>query len=100
MSNEACVVLEPLLFAANAFTPNEDGSNDRFLIEGVFLEAYELRIYNRWGRQLFSSNSIGAAWDGTANGVPVQEGVYVFIAEGLGYNGDRIRKVGTVTLIR
>ncbi|MEL7529791.1 MAG: PKD domain-containing protein [Bacteroidota bacterium] len=99
-SNEACVVLEPLLFAANAFTPNEDGSNDRFLIEGVFLEAYELRIYNRWGRQLFNSNTIGAAWDGTANGAPVQEGVYVFIAEGLGYNGERIRKVGTVTLIR
>ncbi|MFK7921710.1 MAG: PKD domain-containing protein [Bacteroidia bacterium] len=100
LSNEACVVLEPLLFAANAFTPNEDGSNDFFLIEGVFLEAYELRIYNRWGRQLFTSNTIGAAWDGTADGSPVQEGVYVFIAEGLGYNGDRIRKVGTVTLIR
>ncbi|MEM6345669.1 MAG: PKD domain-containing protein [Bacteroidota bacterium] len=100
MSNEACVVLEPLLFAANAFSPNADGSNDRFLIEGVFIEAYELRIYNRWGRQLFSSNSIGAAWDGTADGTPVQEGVYVFIAEGLGYNGERIRKVGTVSLIR
>ncbi|MCB0851955.1 MAG: PKD domain-containing protein, partial [Bacteroidetes bacterium] len=99
-SNEACVLIDPLLFFPNAFTPNQDLFNDRFLIPGVFLDEFRMEIYNRWGKKIFETTAIDEGWDGTSNGVPVPEGVYVFKAFGRGYAGQIIQRAGTVTLIR
>ena len=99
-SNEACVLIDPLLFFPNAFTPNQDLFNDRFLIPGVFLDQFRMEIYNRWGEKIYETTNIEEGWDGTSNGVAVPEGVYVFKAFGLGYSGQVIERAGTVTLIR
>lgn len=100
-SNEACVVLDPQIYSATAFTPNNDGINDEFTITGVFLYNYNLEIFNRWGEKIFVSNSVDNAWDGkTISGEPAQEGVYVFVASGTGAEGQRIQKIGSITLLR
>ena len=66
----------------NAFTPNEDGMNDRWQIPGI--ERYknaEVRVFNRWGQQVYVnslySNSDG--WDGTNNGAKLSSGTYFYI---------------------
>lgn len=77
----------------NSFTPNGDGFNDFFRING--LEVYQnvkLTIYNRWGSVVFSVNDYKNDWDG--GGAP--DGVYFYILE-LG-NGETFN--GDVTLIR
>ena len=100
ISNESCVLIEPQIFYPNAFTPNHDLVNDEFLIKGIFLEQYSILIFNRWGEKIFESSNIDQAWDGTYQGKPVPEGVYVFQVNGVGHNGNPVHKTGTVTLIR
>ena len=56
----------------NAVSPNGDGSNDAFFIDGlrdIFMN-FELLIYNRWGKHLWTGNNNKSGWDGY-----VEEGV-------------------------
>ncbi|HEA21183.1 MAG TPA: DUF11 domain-containing protein [Pricia antarctica] len=51
----------------NEFSPNDDGANDFFFIECI--ENYPnslLRIYNRWGNEVFSAEGYDNSWDGTS----------------------------------
>ncbi len=36
-----------------------------------------MRIFNRWGKELFYTTDINQGWNGNFNGEPVPEGVYV-----------------------
>ncbi len=58
----------------NIFTPNGDGINDLFEFSG-FYEPFELRIFNRWGNEVYHSEPPGAWWDGGNN----PDGVYFFL---------------------
>lgn len=63
----------------SAFSPNEDMQNDFFHIDG--LEEYpetELRIFNRWGMQVYHSSDYKNDWQGTWNGAPVPDGSYFY----------------------
>ncbi len=100
LSNEACVSIEPQLFTPNAFTPNNDGNNDEFIIKGVFMGDYHLQIYSRWGMKVFETRRIDEPWDGKYKGLEVPEGVYVFVARGEGFNGQPMLLRGSLTLLR
>ncbi|MBR6131600.1 MAG: gliding motility-associated C-terminal domain-containing protein, partial [Bacteroidales bacterium] len=65
------------LWMPNAFTPNGDGLNDRFL--PVFshpdeIESFEMMVYDRWGSMVFLTKDINAGWDGGDK----PEGMYVW----------------------
>ncbi|MEM6347167.1 MAG: PKD domain-containing protein, partial [Bacteroidota bacterium] len=101
ISNEACARLDGLIITPTAFSPNADGKNDNFAVSGIFLDSYNIKIYNRWGVEVFNSQSIGDDWDGLNHqGESCPEGVYVFVATGVDFNGHSIERVGSVTLIR
>lgn len=93
-----------LLFAPNAFTPNADGINDQFSIQGAGIESFELMIYDRWGQQVFYSRDPAKAWDGSSNGTPCAGGIFHWIVT---YTGGGVtllekeqRKTGFVLLVR
>lgn len=88
------------LFIPNAFTPNGDGLNDVFSIEGQDLDRFWIRIFDRWGKELFFSENPDFTWDGTYRGRPVNQGTYtykVWYRKG-DYESDE--KIGTVTILR
>lgn len=63
----------------NFFTPNGDGSNDVWKIEG--LENYPLSriyIFDRYGKLLKQMDSNSAGWNGTFNGYPLPASDYWF----------------------
>jgi gliding motility-associated-like protein len=69
----------------NAVSANGDGSNDAFFIEGlrdVFLN-FNLEIYNRWGKLVWTGNNSKADWDGTVpnaiGGEKAPEGTYYYV---------------------
>ena len=72
----AVLVKGYLFYMANAFTPNNDGNNDviKPILNGA--EAYQINIYDRWGKLVFSSKDPNEAWDGDG----VSEGVYNYVA--------------------
>jgi gliding motility-associated-like protein len=57
-----------LVYIPNAFTPNGDGTNDKFIIKGTGIENYSIDIFDRWGTNIFSSTDINEGWDGTLSG--------------------------------
>lgn len=88
----------------NVFTPNGDGLNDVFRIDGVLDQCNktEVYIYNRWGQLLFEDQVSYFKWDGnTHSGIEATEGVYYYIIkiENL-ITGKKQDIHGTLTLIR
>lgn len=84
----------------NVFTPDGDGINDFFDVIVGATTKYQMDIYNRWGRKVFSSSSQTVLWDGKVNdGADASAGVYYFIFTGE-QAGKTIEKHGTVTLVK
>jgi gliding motility-associated-like protein len=67
-----------MLHYANAFTPNGDGLNDVFSINGLYIQKFDLKIYNRWGELIFQTTDPTQGWDGKSRGNKMQESTYVF----------------------
>lgn len=56
------------LFIPQGFSPNGDGVNDKFVIQGVKDdEKVELIIFNRWGGVVYASQDYKNDWAGAAN---------------------------------
>jgi len=62
----------------NTFTPNADGINDTWVIEGIDNSA-TVKIYNRSGSLLFNSRGYAEPWDGTYKGSKLPAGTYYYI---------------------
>ena len=89
------------LIIPNVFTPNGDGSNDVFTVDGVNLASVKCDIYNRWGQHLYEWNAVNGFWDGkTTSGGDVPDGTYYYIIEAVGLDGVEYEKQGSVSLIR
>lgn len=91
-------------FFPNAFTPDGDGLNDVFKPVDVYLNNYELIIYNRWGEQIYISNDPTEGWDGTVDGTIALMDVYVYSARfSFDYGNHLVRDIrldGSVFLLR
>ena len=72
-SNCSCIVSLP-----NAFTPDNDGRNDRFRALGSDIVELTLRIYNRYGECVFQSFDVNDAWDGKFRGKDCTIGSYFY----------------------
>jgi gliding motility-associated-like protein len=97
------IALEPSgnYFVPNAFTPNEDGLNDLFAVEGAYGLQLELVVYDRWGTAVFDcrGDAQRCAWDGRAGGRYVPPGVYVYRLVVYTPQGPEVT-IGDVTLFR
>jgi gliding motility-associated-like protein len=86
----------------NAFSPNNDGTNDLFRIRGLAgndYKGYILRVYNRWGECVFMTRDANQGWDGTYHNEPQPLAVYFYYAE-FGLNKKHHLIKGDVSLIR
>ena len=88
------------IYIPNTFTPNRDLKNDVFYVYGEGILEMELRIYDRWGQQIFFTDDIHIGWDGKLDDKQVPEGVYVYkLIYKDGTNKKNYLR-GTITLIR
>jgi gliding motility-associated-like protein len=87
------------LVIPNAFSPNGDGFNDQWVIEG--LELYtdpEIRVFDRWGsRVYYSPNPVSEPWDGTFDGRRLPIDSYHYIID---LNTDDPPVTGNITIVR
>ncbi|WP_231427482.1 putative Ig domain-containing protein [Pedobacter sp. Leaf250] len=88
------------IYIPNAFTPNNDGKNDVFLIYGNTIVSAKMSIYTQWGQLIYQSDNVANGWDGTFRGVNQPIGVYVYMVEVQLTDGSTVIKKGTVTLLR
>lgn len=91
----------PEFYVPTAFTPNNDGVNDRFRVIAPGIPQLSfVRVWDRWGRIVFETRALSDPWNGEVNGKPAAAGTYVWMVEGTDYTGRKFSRQGTVTLIR
>ena len=78
------VSIEPEIkfWIPTAFTPDADHINDIFLPVGtnILNTGYSMRIFDRWGEQIFESTDLNIGWDGTVKGNDyAKPGVYTYL---------------------
>ncbi len=113
VSPEGCVqtdsfVVEdrcPFVSMPDAFTPNGDGLNDVYypVVREFGPRMLVWEVFDRFGRRIFRADDAQTGWDGTENGRPCPEGVYLYrlSVEGtLKQKPYRTETNGTVTLLR
>jgi gliding motility-associated-like protein len=92
------VVLRPVDSIPNAFSPNGDGINDKWIIP--YLSSYPyatVQIFDRNGMLVFNTYGYNTAWDGTYNGKALPIGTYYYVIK-LGQGLPT--KTGYVVLLR
>jgi gliding motility-associated-like protein len=91
----------PEIYVPSAFTPDGDGLNDiiRPVVVGM-KEFHYFKIFNRWGQMVFTSANPHSGWNGKISGTEQGTNTFVWIAEAVDFNGNLVKRKGTVTLIR
>ncbi|MBX2814445.1 MAG: gliding motility-associated C-terminal domain-containing protein [Saprospiraceae bacterium] len=93
------------VFIPSGFSPNQDGINDVFQIQGnrQLVSINQLSIFDRWGslvhEQTFSDGG-ELLWDGIVGGKVAAPGPYIYIVEVTMDDGEERQLSGTVDLIR
>lgn len=91
---------ESTFFIPDAFTPNDDGSNDYFIGFGFLSSKVDLKVFNRWGELLYNNEGNNVPWDGKFKGEHVQGDVYVYKMVAYDYQDQPHEYIGKVTLVR
>lgn len=94
------ILPEGILWFPNVFTPNEDLVNDVYTVKGINVISFQMKIFDRWGKEITTLSSINDVWDGTKNGQDCPEGVYTYVAWGLTLNNEPYKRSGMITLVR
>jgi gliding motility-associated-like protein len=79
-SDDITVIITPRINPPSGFTPNDDGTNDYWIIDNI--ELYPdcvVEVYNRWGELLFQSKGYKEKWNGTYKGKQLPVGTYYYI---------------------
>jgi len=91
----------PEIFVPTAFTPNDDGLNDRLIpIPVGIAKIVYFKVYNRYGELVFSTEDIGRGWNGVYKGRDQGNESFVWHALGVDYLGSPVFRKGQSTLIR
>jgi hypothetical protein len=90
----------PDIFVPSAFTPGGT-TNNVFRPVPVGIATFDyFRVYNRYGQLVFSTSQAGRGWDGRVNGKLQDPGTFVWMVQGISYQGKTVFHKGTVVLIR
>ena len=104
-NNEPTPITLPFcdLFVPDAFSPNGDGKNEVFVINGLNCRSIKLTVFNRWGSKVYEHNNYDNSWNGSASvkntfsgNALLPQGTYYYILEYT--DGDKEVKTGFVVL--
>lgn len=93
------------VYAPNAFTPDHRGPeiNNTFRFTVLYGDAFDLKIYSRWGELLYESNDYEThGWDGTylnsSREAPL--GTYIYVLYVRSKTGKNYSNTGTISLLK
>lgn len=96
-------VLPYCINVMNAFTPNEDGTNDRWLVVnngGVCVRQIAVSVFNRYGGLVYKNDNYNNDWAGTYKGKPLPDGTYYYLVTYQLLTGAYFKLKGDVTILR
>ncbi len=92
-------------FLPTLFSPNNDGIHDCLRVMGKNIAEIEWSIYDRNGKLLYRTRNVleamNTGWDGTFQGVPLPQEMYIWTIQGKFSDGSPLpQKAGSVLLLR
>jgi len=100
-SQSKCVLMRTVLWMPNAFKIN--GYTPTFKPKMYFFsnEIFRMKIFNRWGQQIFDTNDPNIGWNGVMyNGQMASEDSYIYHVSYQGNDGVMVDKTGTFVLLK
>lgn len=88
------------VYVPNAFTPDNQGTNEMFFAYGTNVQSFNMMVFDRWGMLIFQSDDILKGWDGTYKNDPCQQDVYVYRILWTDAQNKKHKLMGHVSLIR
>jgi gliding motility-associated-like protein len=100
--NVVVTVLPVCIKVMEAFTPNGDGINDKWLVTdgGACTSKIIVSVFNRYGGLVYNNENYQNNWDGTYKGKPVPDGTYYYVINYKLVTGNTIALKGNVTILR
>lgn len=71
-------------FIPNVFTPNGDGQNDTFQVQGLAIDDFRMEIFNRWGQKLYETTAVDKGWNGGVDNIRADaapDGSYFYVID-------------------
>ncbi|MFN8243644.1 MAG: gliding motility-associated C-terminal domain-containing protein [Ferruginibacter sp.] len=88
---------------ANAFTPNNDGFNDKWVVVnngGGCTKRIEVVVFNRYGSKVYESSDYQNDWTGTYKDKPLPDGTYYYTIKYVLVNDSEVSMKGDLTILR
>jgi gliding motility-associated-like protein len=98
---ESKVTINVIGQIATAFSPNGDGVNDQFTINGDNVQNVEIKIYSRSGKPVYNGKGSSISWDGNlADGTKADAGTYFYDIFATSFEGVSFKQKGTINIFR
>ena len=86
------------------FSPNNDGIDDKWIIVRPFGTTISVKVFNRWGAEVYSESNYQNTWDGRGvrnfTGEMLTEGTYFYILESKNSKGEISKMTGSLTIAK
>ena len=99
-SNLTSITRQLTLAIPTAFTPNDDGLNDKLEVKGRYLRDYTFVVVDRNGQEVFRGTQRSQAWDGTIRGHAPVLGAYTWRFQQTNDDGQPFTSTGSVTILK
>jgi len=97
---DVTVDADKIIAVPSAFSPNGDGMNDVLMVRGFRIASFEMKIFNRWGDVVFTTDNVGYGWDGNRKGQKQPPDTYGYVINVRYTDGTSEQKGGNVTLLQ
>ena len=86
----------------NAFSPNGDGTNDVFRVKEGYqsIVSFEAKVFDRWGKCLYTWTDLAGGWDGRSGGHEVPDGAYYLHIKARGADGRKYNIKKVINVLR
>lgn len=92
---------ESILEVPNAFTPNNDGTNDVFKVKNhQSIVEFRAMVFSRSGKKLYEWTDVDGSWDGRSGGRDCADGAYYLNIQARGADGKHYNIRKTINLLR
>lgn len=99
-SNLTCIEQPLRILIPNALAPEGFNQEFKVLVVPDSFSEFDLRIFNRYGQEVFRTSNPDEGWRGTHNGKKLPQGAYVYTLRIRQSNGHEEYRRGTLLLLR